>query len=71
MGREPFKLNSTTMGERDSVVLCVPKTYLAPDRIIYHRSEMIALMCLCLRLFTLHASRKTGLTRRTQYFDIN
>jgi hypothetical protein len=35
--------------------LCVPKTssLLAPDRIIYHQSEMIALMRFCLRLFAL------------------
>jgi hypothetical protein len=36
------------------LAVCVPKTssLLAPNRIIYHRSEMIALMCFCLRLFT-------------------
>jgi hypothetical protein len=56
VGREPFELNSTTMGERDSVILCVRKPIWrpteSPDRIIYHRSEMIALMCFCLRPFT-------------------
>jgi hypothetical protein len=38
----------------DSTHLCAPKTspLLVLDRIIYHRSEMIALMCFCLRLFT-------------------
>jgi len=43
--------------------LCVPKTssLLAPDRIIYHRSEMIALMCFCLRLFTLPFKSKIRL----------
>jgi hypothetical protein len=51
--------------------LCVPKTrsLLAPDRIIYHRSEMIALMCFCHSAYP--SSRKSGLRRRTQYFDIN
>jgi hypothetical protein len=43
--------------------LCVPKTssLLAPDRIIYHRSAMIALMCFCLRLFTLPLKSKIRL----------
>ena len=43
--------------------LCVPKTssLLATDRIIYHRSEMIALMCFCLRLFTLPLKSKIRL----------
>jgi len=43
--------------------LCVPKTssLLAPGRIIYHRSEMIALMCFCLRLFTLPLKSKIQL----------
>ena len=44
--------------------LCVPKTsslLLVPDRIIYHRSEMIALMCFCLRLFTLPLKSKVRL----------
>jgi hypothetical protein len=35
---------------------------LAPARIIYYRAEMIALMRLCLKLFTL---------QRTRFFDIN
>jgi SNF2 family DNA or RNA helicase len=43
--------------------LCVPKTssLLTADRIIYHRSEMIALMCFCLRLFTLALKSKIRL----------
>ena len=44
-------------------MLCVPKTssLLAADRIIYHRSEMIALMRFCLRLFTLPIKSKIRL----------
>jgi hypothetical protein len=43
--------------------LCVPKTsfLLAPDRITYHRSEMIALMSFYLRLFTLPLKSKIRL----------
>jgi hypothetical protein len=43
--------------------LCVPKTSsaLAPERIIYHRNEMIALMCFCLPLFTLPFKSKIRL----------
>jgi hypothetical protein len=43
--------------------VCVPKTssLLAPDRIIYHRSETIALICFCLRLFTLPLKSKIRL----------
>jgi hypothetical protein len=44
-------------------MLCVPKTssVLTPDRIIHNRSEMIALMCFCLRLFTLPFKSKIRL----------
>jgi hypothetical protein len=44
-------------------MLCVPKTssVLTPDRIIYNRSEMIALMGFCLRLFTLPFKSKIRL----------
>ena len=43
--------------------LCIPKapSILAPDRIIYHRGEMIALIYLCLRLFTLPFKSKIRL----------
>jgi hypothetical protein len=43
--------------------LCVPKTssLLASDRIVYYRSEMIALMCFCLRLFALPLKSKIRL----------
>jgi len=43
--------------------VCVPKisSLLAPDRIIYARSEMVALMCFCLRLFTLPFKSKIRL----------
>jgi hypothetical protein len=43
--------------------VCVPKTssVLTLERIIYHRSEMIALMCFCLRLFTLPFKSKIRL----------
>jgi hypothetical protein len=43
--------------------LCVPKTssVLALERIIYDRSEMIVLMCFCLRLFTLPFKSKIRL----------
>jgi hypothetical protein len=34
---------------------------LAPDRIIHHRTEMIALMCLCLRLLSLPLKSKIRL----------
>jgi hypothetical protein len=42
---------------------CVYRTssLLAPDRIIYHRSEMIAVMRFCLRLFTLPLNSKLRL----------
>jgi hypothetical protein len=46
---------------------CVPTTssLLAPDRIIYHRSKMIALICCCLRLFTLRLKSKMRLAENT------
>jgi len=44
-------------------MVCVPKTssVLALERSIYHRSEMIALMCVCVRLFTLPFKSKIRL----------
>jgi hypothetical protein len=70
-GREPLRphakdmsLSVCTIASNRSFSPCsAPKTsfLLAPNGIIYHRSEMTAVMCFCLRLFTLPFESKIRL----------